>query len=50
MSTLLKELARLGLVESTATGRGTYAWRLTSKGTELLRELRGAGWWCSAFE
>ena len=41
MSQLLKELARLGLVESTATGRGTYAWRLTSKGSELLGELAG---------
>ena len=39
MSQLLKELARLGLVESSATGRGTYAWRLTSKGSELLGEL-----------
>jgi AcrR family transcriptional regulator/DNA-binding MarR family transcriptional regulator len=41
VSKLLKQLARLGLVESTATGRGTYAWRLTGKGIELLRELAG---------
>jgi AcrR family transcriptional regulator/predicted transcriptional regulator len=41
VSKLLKQLARLGLVESTATGRQTYAWRLTSKGADLLRELEG---------
>lgn len=41
VSKLLKQLARLGLVESTATGRGTYAWRLTVKGTEALRKLQG---------
>ena len=42
VSKLLKQLARLGLVESTATtGRHTYAWRLTAMGTELLRELEG---------
>jgi len=39
VSKLLKQLARLGLVESAATGRQTYAWRLTRKGTELLHEL-----------
>lgn len=41
VSKLLKQLARLGLVQSTATGRQTYAWRLTSKGTDLLRKLEG---------
>jgi AcrR family transcriptional regulator/DNA-binding MarR family transcriptional regulator len=39
VSMLLKQLARRGLVESTATGRQTYAWRLTTKGAELLHEL-----------
>ena len=32
--------ARLGLAESTVTGRQTYAWRLTVKGTRVLRKLR----------
>jgi AcrR family transcriptional regulator/predicted transcriptional regulator len=41
VSKLLKQLARLGLLQSTATGRQTYAWRLTSKGTDLLHELQG---------
>jgi Mn-dependent DtxR family transcriptional regulator len=41
VSKLLKQLARRGLVESTATGIQTYGWRLTTKGTELLRELEG---------
>ena len=41
VSKLLKQLARRGLVQSTATGRQTYAWRLTTKGTELLRKLEG---------
>jgi AcrR family transcriptional regulator/DNA-binding MarR family transcriptional regulator len=44
VSTLLKRLAALGLVENTGAARLTgkpYAWRLTAKGTELLRELEG---------
>ena len=46
VSKLLKQLTRLGLVENTGAARLTgkpYAWRLTAKGTELLRELQGAG-------
>jgi AcrR family transcriptional regulator/DNA-binding MarR family transcriptional regulator len=41
-SKLLKHLTRLGLVENTGAARLTgkpYAWRLTTKGTELLHEL-----------
>jgi AcrR family transcriptional regulator len=46
VSKLMKRLVRLGLVENTGAGRLTgkpYAWRLTTKGRELLRELEGKG-------
>ena len=42
VSTLLKHLTALGLVENTGAARLTgkpYAWRLTAKGAEVLREL-----------
>jgi len=44
VSKLMKQLARLGLVENIGAGELTgraYAWRLTAKGKELLRELEG---------
>jgi AcrR family transcriptional regulator/predicted transcriptional regulator/DNA-binding transcriptional ArsR family regulator len=37
---LLKHLAHACFVENTGTGKA-HAWRLTGKGTELLRELEG---------
>jgi DNA-binding transcriptional ArsR family regulator len=39
LSRLLQRLAHLWLVQNNATGRKSYGWRLTTKGTELLREL-----------
>jgi AcrR family transcriptional regulator len=39
LSRLVQRLAQLWLVQNTATGRHAYAWRLTSKGTDFLREL-----------
>lgn len=44
VSKLMKQLAHLGLVQNTGAGGLTgkpYAWRVTAKGTELLRELEG---------
>ncbi len=41
LSKLMKHLAQLWLVQNTATGTKPYPWRLTTKGTELLRELEG---------
>jgi AcrR family transcriptional regulator/predicted transcriptional regulator len=41
LSKLIQRLAQVWLAQNTATGRHAYAWRVTSKGTELLRELEG---------
>jgi hypothetical protein len=40
LSKLMEHLAQLWLIENTGVGK-TYAWRLTTKGTELLRKLEG---------
>ena len=46
VSKLMKQLARLGLVENIGAGELTgkaYAWRLTAEGKELLRAAGPAG-------
>ena len=41
LSKLIQRLAHLWLVQNDATGKKPYGWRLTTRGTELLRELEG---------
>jgi AcrR family transcriptional regulator len=41
LSKLIQRLAHIWLVQNNATGRKPSGWRLTTKGTELLRKLEG---------